>query len=216
MVIRTTQYIEKLGSWRMDIEAKIKTLDKGNRFYTVLHWTSLIEIGVLSVLLVGINSYFLADPDISNAAKLALNIVVLVLQVKLAIANGINNVITPGKKADNLNMCAKFYAQLARELEVNIEQSRHDEEEDGFELDYLNELTNLFMREQLIHQLEPGLVWIGHKNTVIVKSMANIGIPMSADEVDWITKLINRHHGRKRDRLVEIFNRVLNNSEQEQ
>jgi hypothetical protein len=208
MVITTKQYVEKLGAWQMDMDAKIDTLTSGGRFYLGFGWLTLINIGVLSVVLIGINSYFLSDPDISSSAKLGLNITVLTLQVILAIGNGIDKIIKPGKKAEDLVMCAKFYSQLSRELEVNIAQVKQD---DTDHLDYLAELTNLFMREQLIHQLEPGMVWIGHKG-IIMKNYDSCS--MSADEIEWISKLINRHKGRKRERLVDIFNRVLNHENQ--
>lgn len=210
MAITTRQYVEKLGSWQMDINAKITTLTKGSRFYLGFGWLTLINIGVLSVILIGINSYFISDPDISSSAKLGLNITVLVLQVMLAIANGIDKIITPNKKSNDLAMCAKFYTELSRELEVGIEQAREDEMEE-YHVDYLAELTNLFMREQLIHQLEPGMVWIGHKGTII-KNYGRSAI--NADEIEWISSLINKHNGRKRERLVEIFNRVLNHESQ--
>jgi hypothetical protein len=51
------------------------------------------------------------------------------------------------------------------------------------------------------------MVWIGHKG-IIIKNYSSL--PITADEIEWISTLINRHHGRKRERLVELFNRVLN------
>lgn len=207
-MITPQQYIDKLGSWKMDIDAKISTLNKGSRFYLGFGWLTLINIGILSVVLIGINSYFISDPAISHSAKLGLNITILVLQVLLAISNSVDKIITPGRKSSDLSMCAKFYAELSRELEVKIENSRYNEDTN---IEYLAELTNLFMREQLIHQLEPGMVWIGHKG-IIIKNYSDL--PITADEIEWISSLINKHRGHKRERLVELFNRVLNHENQ--
>lgn len=207
-MVTSQQYIDKLGAWKLDIDAKISTLGRGSRFYLGFGYLTLISIGVLSVILIGLDSYFISDPNISGAARLGILITALVLQVILAICNGIDKIIKPSHKANDLSMCAKFYSQLARELEVNIEQAKYDLEDSG---NYLAVMTNLFMREQIIHQLEPGMVWIGHKG-IIMKSMPG-NTALTADEIEWISSLINRHRGRKRERLVEIFNRVLSTSQ---
>jgi hypothetical protein len=71
-----------------------------------------------------------------------------------------------------------------------------------------SELTELMMHEQIINQLEPGLVFIGRPRPVI-KNYVGDNLPLTMDEIEWISTLVNRHHGHKRDRLVELFNRFL-------
>ena len=200
MNLTVNDYVDKLSSWNMDIRARTKILDKGARFYLGFGWLVLMCMGMLNVTLIALNVVFLSDQNLSSTAKLALNIVVLVFQVFLAMCTFIDKVVQPLKRSSDLAMCTKFYDQLSRELEVNISNEDID--------NYVAVLNNMVMREQLIHQLEPGMVLIG-RHSPIIKSYISDSIPITYDEAEWLSGLINRHKGRKRERLVELFNRVL-------
>lgn len=207
MAITLEEYVNKLGSWSMDIHARTKTLDKGTRFYLGFGWFIMMLMGMLSVTLVALNVVFLSDQTLSDTARLALNIVVLTLQVILAMCTFIDKVVAPLKRAGDLSMCAKFYDQLSRELEIHIANAKENNDIVTHDY-YMSILTNMIMHEQLIHQLEPGMVLIG-RHGAIIKSYISNSVPITHDEAEWIGSLINRHSGRKRQRLVEIFNRVL-------
>jgi hypothetical protein len=203
MTITTIEYINKIDAWSMDVHAKTLILDKGSRFYLGFGWLSLMLIGALNVTLIALNVTFLSA-DMSETTRLAINIVVLILQVFLAVATVVDKVVQPLKRSNDLSMCSKFYDQLIRRLEICKSRAMDNNYEENYEA----EMTELVMQEQLIHQLEPGMVFIGRPRPVI-KNYVSDQLPMTLDEIDWISSLINKHHGRKRDKLIELFNRIL-------
>ena len=207
MTITVEDYIGKLTSWSMDIHARTKILDRGSRFYLGFGWLVMMTMGMLNVTLIALNVVFLSDQTLSSTTKLALNIVVLSLQVILAMCTFIDKVVQPLKRSSDLAMCGKFYDQLSRELEVNVANAKENMDFVNHE-NYMAILNNMAMHEQLIHQLEPGMVFIGRYNP-IVGTYISANLPITYDEADWLASLINRHKGRKRERLVELFNRVL-------
>jgi hypothetical protein len=206
-MITLEDYIAKLSSWSMDIHARTKKLDKASRFYLGFGWIVMMFLGMLNVTLIALNTVFLSDQNLSSTAILALNIVVLVLQVLLALFTFIDKVVQPLKRSSDFAMCGKFYDQLSRELEVNIANAKDNESLVTHD-NYMAILNNMIMHEQLIHQLEPGMVLIGRHGSIIKSYIAD-GVPITHDEAEWLAGLINRHSGRKRERLVEMFNRVL-------
>lgn len=206
-MITVEDYIRKLNAWSMDIHARTKTLDKGSRFYLGFGWTILMSLGMLNVTLIALNTVFLSDQGLSDTTKLALNIVVLILQVFLAMFTFIDKVVQPLKRSSDLAMCGKFYDQLSRELEINIANAKENEDLVTHD-NYMAILNNMIMHEQLIHQLEPGMVLIGRHGSIIQSYIAD-GVPITHEEAEWLASLINKHHGKKRERLVEMFNRVL-------
>lgn len=204
MAITVEEYIRKIEAWSMDVDAKTLILDKGSRFYLGFGWISLMVLGALNVTLIALNVSFLST-DMSDTARLAINIVVLILQIFLAVVTVVDKVVMPLKRSNDLSMCSKFYDQLIRRLEICKSRALN---QGNYEENFEAEMTELVMQEQLIHQLEPGMVFIGRPRPVIKNYVSN-ELPMTSDEIEWISSLINRHHGRKRDRLVDIFNRIL-------
>jgi hypothetical protein len=213
-MITIEDYVGKLAAWSMDIHARTKVLDNGSRFYLGFGWMVLMSMGMLNVSLIALNVVFLSDQTLSDTAKLALNIVVLVLQVILAMCTFIDKVVQPLKRSSDLALCGKFYDQLGRELEINIANAKDNESLVTHD-NYMAILNNMIMHEQLIHQLEPGMVFIGRHGSIIKSYIAD-GVPITHEEADWLASLINNHRGRKRERLVEMFNRVLSGQHLEQ
>jgi hypothetical protein len=191
----------------MDIHARTKVLDKGTRFYLGFGWLVMMSMGMLNVTLIALNTVFLADQNLSATTMLALNIVVLVLQVFLAMFTFIDKVVQPLKRSSDLALCGKFYDQLSRELEINVANAKENESLITHD-NYMAVLNNMIMHEQLIHQLEPAMVLIGRHGSIIKSHIAD-GVPITHNEAEWLASLINKHKGRKRERLVELFNRVL-------
>jgi hypothetical protein len=208
MAISAEQYAVKLGAWQLDIKAKMCNLDKSARLYTWLNYSLQTKIAMLSVALIGINSYFIGDPNISDGAKLGLNISVLVMQIILAFCNVSMAVIGPKMKATLIGMCGKLYSQICREIETKMEASRSDHEEDYSGL-YLSDWTQLYMREQIILGFEPQLVFIGRsKSETSAIRTADFG-PLTTEDVEFLIAMINRHRNRAtRERLTQIFNQV--------
>lgn len=207
MTITLEDYVGKLTSWSIDIHARNKILDKGARFYLGFGWLVMMSMGMLNVTLIALNVVFLSDQTLSDTAKLALNIIVLTFQVMLAMCTFVDKVVMPLKRSSDLAMCAKFYDQLCRELEVHVANAKENQHLVNHE-NYMAVLNNMVMHEQLIHQLEPGMVLIGRHSPIIAQYIDG-DAPITYDEAEWLASLINRHSGRKRERLVELFNRVL-------
>lgn len=204
-MVLTSQYIEKLGLWSTQIGSKIIKLNRNCKLYAVANYLLTTQIAVLSVVLIGINSYFLASPDISKNAKLGLNIAVLVLQVFLAFCNISLSVVKPAFKSYCFGICAKLYCGIQREIETKIEEAKNDIEGDDYGQNYLADLMAFTSREQAILHMEP--ITFGREPTII-KSNNFDQDSVTAEEIEMVLKLINSHGKKKREVLMRIFNKV--------
>lgn len=190
--------------WSTQIGAKIMKLNRSCKRFAIGNYLLSTKVAVLTVILIGINSYFIADPDISSGAKLGLNIAVLVLQVILAFCNISLSVIKPAFKSYCFGTCAKLYYGIQREIETKIEEAKNDCDDD-YSNRYTADLMAFMSREQVILQMEP--INFG-KDPYIIRSN-NFGTSEVTDEeIELVLNMINRHRKKKRDALMKIFNKV--------
>ena len=204
-MVTTDQYIEKLGTWSIQIAAKTLKLNKNCKIYAIGNYLLSTQIAILSVVLIGINSYFLADPNISDSAKLGLNITVLILQVFLAFCNISLSVIKPAFKSYCFGTCSKLYYGIQREIETKIEEAKNDLEIGDYNQNYLSDLMSFTSREQVILQMEP--VSFGREPHIIKSSNFDQG-EVTDEELELVLALINKHGKKKREALMKIFNKV--------
>lgn len=203
-MIIADQYIEKLGLWSTQIGMKTLRLNRNSKIYAVGNYLLSTQIAVLSVILIGINSYFLADPSISKNAKLGLNITVLVLQVILAFCNISLSVVKPAFKSYCFGICAKLYCGMQREIETKIEEAKSGTEEE-YGKNYMADLMAFTSREQSILQMEP--LSFG-KERPIIKSNNFDQEALSDQDIETILEMINRHNKKEKEMLTRMFNKA--------
>lgn len=203
-MIIADQYIEKLGLWSTQIGMKTLRLNRNSKIYAVGNYLLSTQIAVLSVVLIGVNSYFLADPSISKNAKLGLNITVLVLQVILAFCNISLSVVKPAFKSYCFGVCAKLYCGMQREIETKIEEAKSGDDEE-YGKNYMADLMAFTSREQSILQMEP--LSFG-KERPIIKSNNFDQEALSEQEIETILEMINRHNKKEKEMLTRMFNKA--------
>lgn len=165
------QFILRMDEWNQTIKHKIKSLILGARFYRVLNLVIVLGIGVITAILLVLDSVFLSDPDLNYQGKLSVAFIILFLQIILAIFNGFNTAVTPGSKSNNCSLCAKQYSELSREIDVEID--KHKNFEDNQPCSALMSRSLYFSeREQIILYSEPLLIFIGHDkgNVLVIKN----------------------------------------------
>jgi len=162
--LTAAQLVERLDIWCNVIRNKISSLKKGTIFYKLANLFSLIAIGVLSITLIGIESYFLSTEDMEYSTKLGLNITIVVLQVILAIFNTFIGIVQPGSKSSDCGTCAKQYSELLREMELVIDKYSNCIDDPDIVDEYFTNCLYYSTREQIILLSEPVLVWFGHKS----------------------------------------------------
>jgi len=209
-MVSTNQYIEKLGLWSTQIGAKILKLNRNSKIYAVGNYLLSTQIAVLSVVLIGINSYFLADPSISKNSKLGLNIAVLVLQVFLAFCNISLSVIKPAFKSYCFGICAKLYCGIQREIETKIEEAKNDNDYEEYGNNYMSDLMGFTAREQAILHMEP--ITFGREPMIIKSNNFDQGT-VTDEEIEMVLNMINSHRKKKKEALMKIFNKVFHSSE---
>jgi len=205
-MVNAIQYSEKIGQWSIQIHKRTKKLNRSNKWYSIANYFLTANVAMTTVILIGINSYFLADPNISNKAKLGLNITVLVLQVFLAFCNSTLSIVRPSFKSFCFGYCSKLYSGLQREIETKIEQAKCSYDED-YSSNYLADLANLAGREQVILHMTPSSI-LSEKDEIIIKSNNFDNGVITQNELDLVIKYINRHNKKEKEVLTRIFNKV--------
>lgn len=169
--------INLFTEWREDMATKSRNLTKGGRFYRVANFLVKICVAAFTVILLVLETVFLSDATLSYEARLSLYIIVLCFQIALAIFNAGDAVVKPGNKSNECSICSKQYNELVREFDITTLNLRYDSQTDIIDRRELQQkLLYYSSKEQLIHQLEPMLVWIGHKKepTIDLRKMATM------------------------------------------
>jgi hypothetical protein len=198
--ITAVQAHQLLSTWKDDIDKRGLSLKKGARVYNALYMLSLPILATTTVL-VGLSGAALSFYSKNGTQYIPIQVlgaIVLVATIIhgiiLAVKEGFN---TRQKGADcgsaskKCNMFSELISLHLLEIQNNIGNKMPSEA-------LMHMMRALNFQEDLIKMDEPSLVWFGHNNTKIVKTLAEVyeiiqknkGIlPSINDDATWDEKM---------------------------
>ncbi|MAR55882.1 MAG: hypothetical protein CMM93_01740 [Rickettsiales bacterium] len=167
MSLTPQQAIEILNTQSDRLNAKINYLANGARFYKVAALFTALAMGVPALINIGLESYFISDPEISSSTRRALFIVLLSLQVFALVFTIVDKVVHPSTKAAMCSTVSKAYSELNRELIIFSTSLLLEEQDTLAEL--VSKLLYYSTKEQLVLNDEPLLICIGRRKKAVFR-----------------------------------------------
>jgi hypothetical protein len=137
------------------MNCRISALKKAAIFYRVANYFLKVFSGILSVVMIGLDSVLVGGGHVQEIA-----IIVLVMQCFNTFFLVSDSVIQPATKSTACSQAAKLYDQLVREMTVKEDEYRNTRSSTPRE-SYLFEAMTFSAREQQILESEPLLIFFG-------------------------------------------------------
>lgn len=191
--ITVEQYMNLLNNWNEEILSKQQKLTTGFRVYKICAVLTVCITAVFSVFISVISSYNLhTNSNSSYTMIIVTNILILVFSLITAFLTAADGFFRFNSTSDKCSTTAKAYAELYREIEVSIREASNS-------VSSSNMITsdNLFSKalyystkEQLILQMEPGMIFIGHGRRSVFEDVVLRNNPLNAKDYNYLSEYV--------------------------
>jgi hypothetical protein len=207
--ITINQYVDQLKLWNEDIAKKQILLDRGFKVYQFIYFVVVTVANVSNFLAAFLSSLVIGYSTQDNKGNLItiLSAFAAAFSVIAIICNAINMVFKPQPTAEQAAFSSKCYADLYREISVEILSVHNSSPIDSDRKDddcvssdnelclsfekYKSKLLYYSSREQIISVNEPGLILIGYRPKNITTKLHTCSQKLSLDELEFISAHIS-------------------------
>lgn len=208
--ITPDQYIKLLKNWNEHINEKQKKLTLGYRVYMTLFVLYHVTTGCLSVAISILSSYNLGTIETQNVTRVIItNSLICGFSLIIAFITGANIALKFGETAKLCSVTAKQYAELYREIQVNIEEC-YNLDENIPKDNFFNKALYYSTKEQLILQGEPGMIFIGYSRKPVFDNLYRKDLLLNAEEIHYINNFVmEMPESDQKSRLEDLLKKIL-------